>query len=167
MGWKPEAPRCDASLGIACTNMTDEIVQSTGRGTPRPFVLLWHGGGPVEDHLDWLCATDPSGNQPLQAWRMELRLDTMEAGTETEAIELPPHRPRYLQFEGELSGNRGSVRRIASGRAWSNPDTMDEEIFQLEWLTGPATGRQQHVRLRRTSRKLWTLLCTHWKGEML
>ncbi|QDV71826.1 hypothetical protein Poly24_55660 [Rosistilla carotiformis] len=43
-----------------------------------------------------------------------------------EGIELPPHRLAYLDFEGEISGGRGTVRRIDQGdyrtlessRAW-------------------------------------------------
>ena len=116
----------------------------------------------MENHVDWLCATDPAGHMPLQAWRVGLRLDTMAGGVETEAIELPPHRPRYLRYEGEIPGNRGSVRRIATGRAWNG---VGEGVLQLEWLTGPATGRRQLVRLQRSSPQLWTLLCMHWRGE--
>ncbi|MEM6654511.1 MAG: hypothetical protein AAF596_01785 [Planctomycetota bacterium] len=31
------------------------------------------------------------------------------------ATELPPHRLAYLEYEGEISGDRGSVARVAEG----------------------------------------------------
>lgn len=32
-----------------------------------------------------------------------------------QGLQLPPHRLKYLHFEGDISGNRGSVRRIDRG----------------------------------------------------
>lgn len=31
---------------------------------------------------------------------------------------IPPHRRHYLRYQGEVSGNRGRVRRVDAGRCW-------------------------------------------------
>lgn len=62
-------------------------------------------------------------------------------GEEVSFTELPPHRRDYLTHEGEVSGNRGKVRRIESG-TWSVRGTVvrlageDDRITSLSLRSG-------------------------------
>lgn len=60
-------------------------------------------------HFDLLIELE--AGQPLATWRCE------EWPIVRPAIinRLPDHRPLYLDYEGPISGNRGHVRRVASG----------------------------------------------------
>lgn len=75
-------------------------------------------------HFDWLFE-QASGSDPderaLIAWR--LPAPPTGAGGRFEAVRLPPHRRLYLDFEGPVSGGRGTVTRIASGHAEILADT--------------------------------------------
>lgn len=76
-------------------------------------VLLLHQLPDGSSHFDWLTETDPDG--PLLSFRLQDRPDRPTRSFR--AQRLPDHRPAYLDYEGPVSGNRGEVRRIASGRA--------------------------------------------------
>jgi hypothetical protein len=85
----------------------------------RTVVLEHQAPGGV--HYDWLLEPPPS--QPLpegRLWAVRVPLPpslwTAEGSLDLEL--LPPHRREYLDYEGPLSGGRGSVRRIASGTFW-------------------------------------------------
>lgn len=96
------------------------------------FVLLAHTGAsatPWDDHFDLML--DVTRDAPLTTWRVMPRPqapsgDPLNAllvwrrsgvGFGLRAIALPAHRRAYLTYEGEISGNRGSVRRLDSGPA--------------------------------------------------
>lgn len=87
---------------------------------PRAVVLR-HDLPDGSHHFDWLFERGP-GDDPaddpdapvLIAWRLPVTPD--EAGGVHEAVRLAPHRRVYLSFEGALSGGRGVVARVASGR---------------------------------------------------
>lgn len=72
---------------------------------PR-FVLLEHDH-PVL-HWDFMLEVDGT----LRTWRFD-RIPTEEA-TFT-AVALPDHRLAYLDYEGPVSGHRGSVQRMDRG----------------------------------------------------
>lgn len=104
------------------------------------FVILHHTGHRIEvdangralgrgDHWDWMFdwpaerfggadgflkggAADGLG--PLLTFCSELSPADWTCGTVFEA--LPLHRRRYLEYEGPLSGDRGRVKRVVSGR---------------------------------------------------
>lgn len=145
-------------------NMIEDPIQSASNGVERPFVLLWHAGGPIEDHVDWLCATDPAGDHPLQTWRLVDRLDALAEGDETEATPLPPHRSRYLDYEGPVSDGRGTVRRLAAGMLMDAPVPIADGTLLLRWTTGPEAGRSQRLRVVRHETKSWKLVCEGWSG---
>ena len=104
------------------------------------FVILYHElpvGLPRVSHWDLMLR---DGDR-LLTWALDA-----DPLTESQAMgqRLPDHRLEYLQFEGPISGNRGSVTRIASGTfrwlnarsasAWQvelSPDSMesDEKIL--------------------------------------
>jgi len=75
---------------------------------PLRYVVLRHEE--IENpHFDLMFETAPGS--ALATWRAaEWPLRMMLPLTH-----LPDHRPSYLTYEGELSGNRGWVRRVASG----------------------------------------------------
>ncbi len=81
-----------------------------GSTVPR-FVILEHTGSAEYKpgvHWDLMLET---GNG-LRTWELEAPLS--EGGT-VRATELGVHRLDYLDYEGPVSGNRGSVRRWDSG----------------------------------------------------
>lgn len=75
------------------------------------FVVLRHELPPAShraSHWDWMLADEGV----LRTWAVE---EWPEPGTTVGAVRLADHRPEYLDFEGEVSGGRGSVRRAGSG----------------------------------------------------
>ena len=91
------------------------------------YVVLHHTGhGP--DHYDFLLATDADG--PLLTWRLaRWPVDPADA---VAAEPLPPHRRAYLTYEGEVSGGRGRVRRVAEGVADGVTVADDAVGFRLD-----------------------------------
>lgn len=78
---------------------------------PR-FVILRHetpADAERPSHFDLMFE---AGGE-LRTWAVD-RLPTAE-GPPAIATPLPPHRLAYLQYEGPVSGNRGTVRRVTSG----------------------------------------------------
>lgn len=76
-----------------------------------PSVILRHDTPDGAWHLDWMMLLE---NGQLMTFRVAERPD--EAGGEFEATRLADHRAAYLDYEGEVSGGRGRVTRVARGR---------------------------------------------------
>jgi hypothetical protein len=77
---------------------------------PR-FVVLLHEtppGYPRPAHYDLMLER----GEALWTWAME---DLPAAGRPVMAERLRDHRPDYLDFEGDVSAGRGSVRRVEQG----------------------------------------------------
>ncbi|HEX8523372.1 MAG TPA: hypothetical protein VF669_14050 [Tepidisphaeraceae bacterium] len=73
------------------------------------YVVLRHEG--VDDpHFDLMFEIAPGSR--LESWRAS----DWPVSTKTQLQPIPSHRPAYLDFEGPISGNRGSVTRVAFGR---------------------------------------------------
>jgi DNA polymerase Ligase (LigD) len=72
---------------------------------PRFVVLehVWNG-----THWDFML----EAGEVLRTWAIDAPL---VAGRNLPARALGDHRPIYLEYEGPVSGNRGSVRRVDSG----------------------------------------------------
>lgn len=71
-------------------------------------------GKPIRgDHFDWMFESESGSG--LQTWSTPraLRRDGDDA---IDATELPLHRIAYLDYEGPVSGDRGTVRRVEEGR---------------------------------------------------
>ncbi len=77
---------------------------------PR-FVLLKHAfpdDCPRATHWDLMLESDCT----LRTWALE---DEPSTGVETSAMRLADHRLAYLDYEGEVSGGRGTVTRVDQG----------------------------------------------------
>ncbi|MCC6678540.1 MAG: hypothetical protein IT436_15510 [Phycisphaerales bacterium] len=100
-------------------------------------VLLLHRLPEGSSHYDWLTQVDPGG--PLLAFRVTDRIDLPEIGR-FRAQRLPDHRPAYLDYEGPVSGNRGTVERVAAGRAEVRVSAA-VVLVTLEFGHGPRSFR--------------------------
>jgi hypothetical protein len=79
------------------------------------------------DHYDWMFEADGC----LATWATPISLSVDRSG-EVDAIRLPDHRIEYLKYEGEVSGNRGSVQRVEEGRfklTDARPDRYEIRTF--------------------------------------
>jgi hypothetical protein len=72
----------------------------------RRFVLLEHTWNGV--HWDFML----EAGDVLRTWAID---EPLERGRDLPARALGDHRKAYLEYEGELSGNRGSVKRVDRG----------------------------------------------------
>lgn len=96
--------------------------------SPRRFALLRHETK-HDEHLDLMFnALDGDGGdgvdstnnvrtnaRTLATWRLLIVSLTEGASWEVACEPLPPHRQLYLTYEGPLTGERGCVKRVASG----------------------------------------------------
>lgn len=74
------------------------------------YVILEHTvNGAV--HFDLMLEVE--GQERLRT--LQLPRWPLLPGEEVGYTELPPHRRDYLTYEGEVSGSRGTVRRIEAG----------------------------------------------------
>jgi hypothetical protein len=101
-------------LGLGLSATAAFVAESVLFPKTRPpaqalrFVVLYHDGIDAP-HFDLMLET--SSGSALATWR-----SPAWPITESLALEqLANHRREYLDYEGEISGGRGSVRRIAAG----------------------------------------------------
>ncbi len=104
-------------------------------------------------HWDLLIVPDgeleASGSEPtsLLAFATETAPEEWESGTQF--LRLANHRPIYLNYEGPLTGNRGSVQRLSQGEVAWHSSSEDELVFSLrpsasnEWA--PYSLRRIHA----------------------
>lgn len=96
---------------------------------PQVWVLLRHDGSPEGVHFDWMLQPPGPSETPLLSFRVAVRVDGMgEGGFEAERV--ADHRAAYLTYEGPISGGRGRVRRVASGR-WRAAAVAPDELRGL------------------------------------
>jgi hypothetical protein len=115
-----------------------------------PTVQLLHELPDGSWHVDWMIAQEPRGRDPLVTLRLQQRVDDLPAGRRIEAIRIADHRPAYLTYEGPVSGDRGTVKRLARGTAVVLDEGPAGWSVEVSWET-PA-GRSQPRRLRLTRR---------------
>jgi hypothetical protein len=120
---------------------------------PR-FAILRHAG-PRGVHWDLLLEAGAS----LRTWALEQE-PTPDATIACQS--LPDHRPPYLDYEGPVSGGRGTVARWDRGTYEIQRESADELILHLagDRLCGRAT-------LQREPHKsgAWRFVCTSVPGR--
>ena len=101
----------------------------------RRTVILRHTRDGFPDHFDWLIdQPDLPMDHRLITYRVPSRPDQQR---EFMAEKAPDHRAIYLEYEGELSENRGRVVRVAQGivNLWES----DEQRIRCELNWGQHT----------------------------
>ena len=92
--------------------------------TPMPrFVVLEHCWNGV--HWDVMLEIEPGGE--LRTWALDAEI---VAGRDLPARALADHRAAYLDQEGEVSGGRGTVRRVDRGEY--ERLTWTDELVRVE-----------------------------------
>lgn len=79
-----------------------------------PWVLLHHETPDGSWHYDWMIQAAGDSGGDLITFRTRQRPDDPSC-THFPAERLADHRAAYLHYEGEISGGRGCVRRLAQG----------------------------------------------------
>lgn len=74
------------------------------------FALLEHA---APDGLHWDLLIELPGRDGLATWRLDR--NPLAAAGPIAATRIADHRRAYLEYEGEISGNRGVVRRLDRG----------------------------------------------------
>ncbi len=77
-------------------------------------VLLRHDLPDGSWHFDWLIQRGKEPGAPLLAFRLTEPIHEGRARS-FRGTRLPDHRAAYLDYEGPISGDRGRVRRLATG----------------------------------------------------
>jgi hypothetical protein len=77
------------------------------------FVVLEHDSPQGGRHWDLLV--EATGTERLPTWRLER--NPLDTDAEIPATRIQDHRRLYLDYEGEISGGRGVVRRLDRGDA--------------------------------------------------
>lgn len=97
-------------------------------------------------HFDWMIEDPALGGEEhrLACWRTDQRPDLALSGFWGERI--GSHRAAYLTFEGPVSGDRGRVRRLASGAADWDRAGADRVVVRVRWETGRITRFQGEAR---------------------
>jgi len=88
---------------------------STADATSRRTVQFLHDLPDGSSHVDWMIARDSAGEAPLISFRLKRRIDELKPGQREFAERIADHRPEYLDYEGPISGDRGSVRLLSRG----------------------------------------------------
>lgn len=117
-----------------------DVSQQSDDDSSRP-VLANIGSVPVASgpvHWDWLFETDDQAGSESHTLRTfasdELAIARLENEIRVEAIELPPHRRLYLDFEGDIGQNRGVVHQVATGMFEAK--TMTEDRLECMLIPG-------------------------------
>jgi hypothetical protein len=112
------------------------------------WVILEHRLPDGSWHLDWLTEREVGG--PLVSFRLSPPPDQGPGSPlpaslwailpgRLAAERMPDHRRDYLAFEGEVSGGRGTVRRVAEGlAAWLE---RSDDLLEVGIHEGPAKFR--------------------------
>ncbi len=91
-------------------------------------------------HFDWLLARNDT--QPLLTFRLECDISLDDRPFEGER--LTDHRRVYLAYEGPITGDRGSVTRVAQG--WCDIRTESDHAIDLWVAIGARNGNLRGIR---------------------
>ena len=106
--------------------------------SPLRYAILRHSDVD-ETHFDLMFETLPGSM--LATWRSA----QWPIEFPTQLTRLRDHRRLYLEFEGDIPGNRGSVMRVAEGTCQVQAD--ENSVWRIHLLTGspPATLVLRHI----------------------
>jgi len=118
------------------------------------FVLLRHevpGDFPRGSHWDLLLERD----EACWTWALEelpRGFAEGEGPATVSALRLKDHRKHYLQYEGPVTGDRGTVRQVLSGHCVWIQDDEDRIEVRLQFAESDCT-----LLIERTSEDRWQL----------
>jgi hypothetical protein len=103
----------------------------------RRTVILRHSRDGYPDHFDWMIdQPDLQIEHRLITFRVPVRPDQ---SPEFIAQKAPDHRAIYLEYEGGLSGDRGSVKRVAEGVVHQWESDGQSIRCRIDWGQGIET----------------------------
>lgn len=85
-------------------------------------------------HYDWLMEDPTAGPQAL-LWtaRVQLAPEKWRTGHQQILTPINPHRRAYLTYQGPISQDRGSVKRVAQGRFLAPLWTPAQRLLNIHW----------------------------------
>ena len=128
----------------------------------RRTVQLLHELPDGTSHVDWMIARDRAGREPLISFRLQRRIDELKPGQRMAAVRIADHRPAYLDYEGPVSDERGSVRRLAWGTVVSEHRQRSSWNLEIRWQDrGDGVLIQQRLRLEalEAGATAWEAVC--------
>lgn len=132
----------------------DEPIEKTQN---RRFVVLHHqfpAASERADHWDLMLESESS----LLTWALS---EFLEPGKSIRAMVLADHRKSYLDYQGQISGNRGSVSRVMHGDfVWKSGSNnkqlvLNSEARQLE-IEFLGDGKELLIIVRTPTREVST-----------
>jgi hypothetical protein len=109
------------------------------RENPFPTVFLEHVLPDGTSHYDWLLGVDPKGEKPLISFRSTERVDQITQNKWIDLESRPDHRPEYLQIQGDLDGDRGKIKRLATGGVFLWREIPSGWSMMVDWGIGSVT----------------------------
>lgn len=120
------------------------------------FVILHHQPGPGSDtlrsdplrggeHFDWMFQC----NDVLRTWATE-PIESFQRPFQVRAIQLADHRLHYLDYEGEISGGRGSVKQVLTGTWTATGEEENRFSAEICWHDGQGRDQSRQVEIYRS-----------------
>ena len=113
---------------------------------PLRYAILHHQLADGESHFDLLFETAPGSS--LATWRSP----AWPIEHPTEVIRIKDHRRIFLDFEGEISGGRGYVTRVAGGEC--EVDIGEAQRWTIRLINGAPA---QTLQLEPIASERWLL----------
>ena len=101
--------------------------------SPFPTVVLQHELPDGTTHFDWLLATEPQGSKALISFRSPVQPNQVVENGWVELESRPDHRPDYLQIEGPIDSDRGTITRLAQGNIFFWKEIAGGWNMMVEW----------------------------------
>jgi hypothetical protein len=111
----------------------------------RRTVVLLHSRNGVPDHFDWMIdQPELVAERRLMTFKVPYRPDKTDSFL---AEKTPDHRAIYLDYEGEVSGGRGMVTRVAEGIVHKFELSTHRLRLRIDWGEGVReyVGTQHHT----------------------
>ncbi len=96
--------------------------------TALRFVLLHHVLRDGSSHFDWMFAQDGVGEMPLVTYRVIVPPYEAELSSAIAIERISDHRFHYLEYEGPIDQDRGTVQRVGEGTYQALPKQSTNEI---------------------------------------